>query len=106
MNYESILAATPKPVLVTGGVLAVLVLIFFVFFLAPGALHWFRLSSILRRIKKFESKKFASEFKKIFAKDKRLSRLWKEYSLHIQREQRDGELMTVGGCQGSCRLRG
>ena len=97
MNYESILAATSKPVLVTGGVLAVLVLIFFVFFLAPGVLHWFRLSSIQRRIKKFESKKFAPEFKKVFAKDKRLSHLWKEYqdSLHIQREERDGQLMTV-----------
>jgi len=91
------LAATPTPVLATGGVLALLVLIFFVVFLAPGVLHWFRLSSIQRRIKKFESKNFDSEFKKVFAKDKRLSHLWKEYqdSLHIQREERDGQLTTV-----------
>jgi hypothetical protein len=97
VNYQSILAATPTPVLATGGVLAVLVLIFFVVFLAPGVLHWFCLSSIQRRIKKFESKNFASEFKKVFAKDKRLSHLWKEYqdSLHIQREERDGQLTTV-----------
>jgi len=97
VNYQSILAATPTPVLATGGVLAVLVLIFFVVFLAPGVLHWFRLSSIQRRIQKFESKNFASEFKKVFAKDRRLSHLWKEYqdSLHIQREERDGQLTTV-----------
>lgn len=97
MNYQSFLAATPTPVLATGGVLAVLVLIFFVVFLVPGVLHWFRLSLIQRRIKKFESKNFASEFKKVFAKDKRLSHLWKEYqdSLHIQREERDGQLTTV-----------
>jgi hypothetical protein len=97
VNYQSILAATPTPVLATGGVLAVLVLIFFVVFLAPGVLHWYRLSAIQRRIKKFESKNFASEFKKVFANDKRLSHLWKEYqdSLHIQREERDGQLTTV-----------
>lgn len=97
MNYQTILAATPIPVLVTGGVLAVLVLIFLAVFLAPGVLHWLRLSSIQRRINKFDSKNFASEFKKVFAKDKRLSHLWKEYqdSLHIQREARDGQMMIV-----------
>ncbi|WP_213957833.1 anti-phage ZorAB system protein ZorA [Variovorax sp. dw_954] len=97
MNYQSILAATPTPVLATGGVLAVLVLVFFIVFLAPGVLHWVRLSSIQQRIKKFETKNFASEFKKVFAKDKRLSHLWKEYqdSLHIQREERDGQLTIV-----------
>ncbi|MES2978938.1 MAG: hypothetical protein V4731_10985 [Pseudomonadota bacterium] len=72
MNYQSILAV-PTPVLATGGVLAVLVLIFFTVFLAPGVLHWFRLSSIQRRVDKFESNNFAVEFKKVFAKDKRLS---------------------------------
>jgi MotA/TolQ/ExbB proton channel family len=97
VNYQSILVAIPTAVLVTGTVLAVLVLMFFVVFLAPGVLHWFRLSSIQRRIEKFESKNFASEFKKIFAKDKRLAHLWKEYqdSLHSQREERDGQLTTV-----------
>jgi hypothetical protein len=97
VNYQAILVATPTPVLATGGVLAVLALIFFIVFLAPGVLHWFRLSAIQRRIKKFESKNYASEFKKAFAKDKRLSHLWKEYqdSLHIQREERDGQLVTV-----------
>lgn len=97
MNYQSVLATTPTTVLATGAVLAILVLIFFVVFLAPGVLHWFRLSSIQRQIKKFESKNFASEFKKVFAKDKRLSHLWKEYqdSLHTQREERDGQLTIV-----------
>lgn len=97
MNYQSILAATPTTVLATGAVLTILVLIFFVVFLAPGVLHWFRLKSIHRQIAKFESKNFASEFKEVFAEDKRLSHLWKEYqdSLHIQREERDGQLTIV-----------
>lgn len=97
MNYQSILATTPTTVLATGAVLAILVLIFCVVFLAPGVLHWFRLMSIQRQINNFESKNFASEFKKVFAKDKRLSHLWKEYqdSLHIQREERDGQLTIV-----------
>ena len=97
MNYQSILATTPTTVLATGAVLAILVLIFCVVFLAPGVLHWVRLMSIQRQINNFESKNFASEFKKVFAKDKRLSHLWKEYqdSLHIQREERDGQLTIV-----------
>ncbi|GKT26046.1 anti-phage ZorAB system protein ZorA [Acidovorax sp. SUPP3334] len=97
MNYQSILATTPTTVLATGAVLAILVLIFCVVFLAPGVLHWFRLMSIQRQINNFDSKNFASEFKKVFAKDKRLSHLWKEYqdSLHIQREERDGQLTIV-----------
>ncbi len=97
MNYQSILATTPTTVLATGAVLAILVLIFCVVFLAPGVLHWFRLMSIQRQINNFESKNFSSEFKKVFAKDKRLSHLWKEYqdSLHIQREERDGQLTIV-----------
>ena len=97
MNYQSILAATPTLVVVTGGVLLFLLICFIFFFLIPGTLHWFRLGLIQRRINKFESKNFASEFTKVFSKDKRLSHLWKEYqdSLHKQSEERDGQLRTI-----------
>ena len=97
MNIQSLVAEAPTPVLATGGVLAVLVLIFFIVFMAPGVLYWFRLVLIQSRIRKFATKNFAAEFKKVFSKDKRLSHLWKEYqdSLHIQREERDGQLVTV-----------
>jgi hypothetical protein len=84
-------------VLATGSVLAFLVLIFVVVFLLPGVRHWFRLRAIQRRIGKFGTKDVAIEFKKVFATDKRLTHLWKEYqdSLHIQREERDGQMVPV-----------
>ena len=97
MNLQSILATTPTPVLATGAVLAFLILVFLVVFFVPGLLHWNRLRSIQKDIWRFESKNSASEFKKVFARDKRLAHLWKEYqdSLHIQREERDGQLTII-----------
>jgi hypothetical protein len=96
MNLQTLLDGAPTPVLVTGGSLAVLVFIFLVFFLVPGLLHWFRLFSIQRRIRKFETKDFAAEFRRVFSKDKRLKHLWKEYqdSLHIQKEDRSGQMVV------------
>jgi hypothetical protein len=97
VTYQSILSAVATPALVTGAVLVVLVLVFFVAFLVPGTRHWFRLFLVQRRIKAFESKNFASEFNRVFARDKRLSHLWKEYqdSLHTQLEERDGQMVTL-----------
>lgn len=97
MNLQSILATVPTPVLVTGAALAFLILIFLTVFLVPGLLHWNRLRSIQKGITRFDSKNSASEFKKVFARDRRLAHLWKEYqdSLHIQREERDGQLAVV-----------
>ena len=97
MNLLTTLLAAPTPVLATGVALVVLLMLFLGFFLFPGLLHWYRLRAIQSRIVKFESKNFASEFKKVFAKDRRLAHLWKEYqdSLHIQREEREGQLVTV-----------
>lgn len=97
MNLQTIIATAPTPVLATGGVIAGLLLIFLVFFLGPGLIHWFRLRGIQRRIKKFESKDFSAEFKKVFSGDKRLAHLWKEFqdSLHDQFEERDGRLSKV-----------
>ena len=97
MNLQSILATAPTPVLATGAVLAFLILVFLTVFLVPGILHWNRLRSIQKDIKRFDSKNSASEFKKVFARDRRLAHLWKEYqdSLHIQREERDGQLTII-----------
>lgn len=94
MNLQIFLAGATTPVLVTGGVLLVLVLIFLFVFLAPGLLHYFRLGLIKRRIVKFETKNLAAEFKKVFSTDKRLAHLWKEYqdSLHLQKEDRGGQM--------------
>ena len=93
-NLRSLLTNTPTPVLATGGVLAFLIVIFLLVFLAPGFLHWFRLRGIQRRIARFDQKNLAvADFKKVFSRDKRLAHLWKEYqeSLHLQREERDGQ---------------
>lgn len=97
MNLQSILATVPTPVLATGAVLAFLILVFLTVFLVPGVLHWNRLRSIQKDIRRFESKNSALEFKKVFARDRRLAHLWKEYqdSLHIQREERDGQLAII-----------
>lgn len=97
MNLQSIFATTPTPVLATGAVLAFLILVFLTVFLLPGVLHWNRLRAIQKDIKRFDAKNSASEFKKVFARDRRLAHLWKEYqdSLHIQREARDGQLTVI-----------
>lgn len=97
MNFQAVLAATPTVVLATGGVLAFFVVVFLFVFLVPAVMHWVRLRRLQRGISKFESKNVAAQFKKLFSVDKRLSHLWKEYqdSLHIQREERDGQMVTV-----------
>lgn len=97
MNFQTFLATTPAPVLATGGVLTVLILVFLTIFLLPGTLHWVRLNDLQRRIKKFDSKNPSTEFQKVFSNDKRLAHLWKEYqdSLHIQREERDGQMVVL-----------
>ncbi len=94
MNLQTLLATAPVPVLATGVTLALLVAIFFLLFLLPGLLHWFQLRRVQHRIGKFETKDYVAEFKKVFAGDRLLAHLWKEYqdSLHFQREERDGQM--------------
>lgn len=97
MNLISSIWAAPPQVLATGGLLALLILMFFALFLLPGLLHLRRLHRVQREIGRFESKNLVSEFKKVFSQDRRLSHLWKEYqdSLHTQSEQRDGQLVVL-----------
>lgn len=93
MNIQALIGSAPTILLVVASILVILFVAFLLFFLVPGVLHWFRLRRIQRRIAKFSSQNFAAEFKKVFAGDKRLSHLWKEYqdSLHFQHEDRDGQ---------------
>ena len=96
MDFQAILNGSTS-FLITGGSLFALVGIFFGWFLIPGVLHWFRLRGIQRDIKKFESKKFADEFKNVFLRDSQLSHLWKQYqdSLHTQHQNSDGQRVVV-----------
>lgn len=83
--------------LVTGGLLSLLVLVFFVFFLIPGLTHWFRLRKILAELDTLTAKTPPAEFKKIFALDSALTHLWKEYqgTLSTERQERDGQMEVV-----------
>ncbi|MDO8450339.1 MAG: anti-phage ZorAB system protein ZorA [Rhodoferax sp.] len=93
---DSILNAPPQ-VLVTGGTLLVLIVVFLTVFLVPGLLHLNRLRSLQKEIGRIENKNVANAFKVIFAADARLAHLWKEYqdSLHTQVEERDGQMVTL-----------
>lgn len=84
-------------ILVTGGALVVLCVVFFLMFLAPGIRHLFRLRAIKARLDALENGAPLSEIKMVFTEDVRLAHLWKEYqdSLHVQREERDGQLVTT-----------
>lgn len=86
----------PAPVLITSVALAALVIAAVVAFLLPALKHWNRLRDIQKRISRFEARNYPAQFKAVFASDRRLAHLWSEYeeSLHIQREERDGQ-MTV-----------
>lgn len=83
--------------LITGGVLVGLVLIFLFVFLAPGVIHWFRLGNILRGLRKLTPTASPAEFRTVFSRDRRLSHLWKEYqdSLHKQYADEDGQDVVV-----------
>lgn len=88
------LYSLPLHLLVAGGALATLLLAFLALFLLPGLLHWFRLHRIQREIGRLEPRTPPGEFRRVFARDRRLALLWKEFedSLHVQR---DGQRATV-----------
>ena len=79
MEYVIALNNVATLLLVTGGILGLLVFGFLLLFLAPGIVHWFRLRAIQARLQSFEGKTPPGEFKKLFANDKRLAHLWREY---------------------------
>lgn len=87
----------PLHLLLAAGALALLVLAFSGLFLIPGLIHWLRLRRVLGQLGRFELRTPPGEFRRVFAGDARLARLWKEFqdSLHIQREERDGQMVPV-----------
>jgi hypothetical protein len=87
----------PAHLLVAAALLAALLLSFVTLFLLPGLVHWVRLRRLQRALDRFEARTPPGEFRKLFATDPGLSHLWKEYqdTLHIQREERDGQMVTV-----------
>ncbi|MDO9316485.1 MAG: MotA/TolQ/ExbB proton channel family protein [Burkholderiaceae bacterium] len=91
------LYSLPLHLLVAGGALAALLLSFLALFLLPGLIHWFRLRRVQREMGRIELRAPPGELRKIFARDRRLAQLWKEFeaSLHVQREERDGQPMPV-----------
>jgi hypothetical protein len=93
----NLLTTAPLHLLVAAGSLFCLVLAFLAFFLAPGILHWFRLRGLQSQLARFEGRTPPGDFRKVFAKDRRLAHLWSEYqdSLHVQREERDEKLVAV-----------
>ncbi|MEX8510954.1 MAG: hypothetical protein AB3X37_09390 [Leptothrix ochracea] len=83
--------------MVTGGVLALLVLGFLGFFLIPGIQHWRRLRRLLRQVQSLPKDANLDDLKKVFAADRQLAHLWAEYadSLHPQHANRDGRQVVV-----------
>jgi hypothetical protein len=92
MNADSLL---DNPVLLAvAGTLALLLLYFSIRFVAPGLLLQFRLRRASRALKKHPG---TDELNRIFESDPGLRHLWSEFreTLHPQKEERDGELVTV-----------
>lgn len=96
LDYVSLLQKAPMTQLVTGGVLALLTCIFLAFFLLPAFLLLIRLLSVRRKLRQGKGLEL-SALQDIFARDKRLLHLWKEFqdTLHRQREEREGQMVTV-----------
>lgn len=96
-NLQAWLASAGSITLVVAAGLIALLLSYLRYFLLRGVRHWWRLRRIQAQISKFQTKNDTTAFRKVFAEDQRLSHLWKEYqeSLHIQREERDGQLRTL-----------
>lgn len=92
----NLLAGLSTPTLVTGGIVAALVVLFAGAFLLPALLHLRRLSTIRRRIAALASPHEVQELREVFEGDRRLARLWAEYedSLHLQREERGGQVVV------------
>jgi hypothetical protein len=93
---NQLLSIAPQ-LLIPSSILGVLALTFIGFFLVPGYIHWFRLKALYGRISKCEGRTVIPDLKKAFDRDKKLAHLWSEYkeSLHMQREDRDGQLVVV-----------
>lgn len=95
MDFQSVIAAAPLTVLVTGGFLVFLILVSLFRFFIPGLRQLIRLRNISSSIGKLKKKNQVEDFKRIFGSDKELSHLWSEFqeSLHPVEEFQDGQLI-------------
>jgi hypothetical protein len=86
----------PATLLVTGSVLAALVIGFLVWFLVPALRHWQRLRAVKAGLGAV-SGRAPEKLKTIFSVDARLAHLWKQYeeTLHRQTEDRDGRSTVI-----------
>lgn len=96
MDYVEYLNKFPLPLVIAGGFLCLVALIFMLGFLAPAVRLLFRLRKTLKRLRN-EKPRTASDLQKVFEGDRKLLHLWKEFrdTLHVQREERNGEMVTV-----------
>lgn len=87
----------PLPVLLTGTALAVLIVAFIAWFLAPAIALLRGLRRIQRSLKAKPQEIRPAALRKIFEVDKRLAHLWSEFAetLHQQTEERDGQRAVV-----------
>lgn len=97
VSIQDIVAVTPTSVLITGALIAALVIAFITVFLVPGVLHLIRLRRIKKKVSGFGKAEAVSKLTEVFSVDKRLAHLWKEFreSLHDQEDERDGQTIIV-----------
>ncbi|MBK6961595.1 MAG: apolipoprotein A1/A4/E family protein [Gammaproteobacteria bacterium] len=93
---NSVLTSLPTSLLVTGSILALLVVAFLIFFLGRGVHLRYRLWSLLKQLR-IQKTQNPSDLQKLFQSDEKFDHLWKEFrdTLHAQTEQRDGQMVVV-----------
>jgi len=81
----------------TGGFLAGFFLLFLFGFLFRGIWHWWRLWRALRALNNLAPNASREDLRDVFARDRALKHLWKEYedTLHEQSELRNGMVVTL-----------
>jgi uncharacterized protein with GYD domain len=86
-------ASLPTHLLITGSLLAGLALAFVLFFFFPALAFWFRLQAIQRKLKAFTANSAPAAFDQLFANDRKLAHLWREYAdtLHQQSSVHDSQ---------------
>ena len=96
MTGLDFLDKAPLALLITGGWLLGLLVIFLGLFLARGLALRSRLKRVLAQLRKGTIRS-DSDLRKVFESDPKLKHLWKEFrdTLHAQKEERDGQLVTV-----------
>jgi hypothetical protein len=96
MNLPDLLQNMPFAMQVVGGILGALALAFLTFFLAPAVFMWWRLRRVSKSLRTVKADEL-SLLERTFNSDSNLRHLWTEFrdTLHGQREERNGKLITV-----------